>query len=128
MRQEIERRRYYGEEMISKPRVQIHQLRALVAQMAKSGDIHPRYQIMEYEGWVHAHVLRLRPRPKRWPRVLLWVVMALAFLAGVGYLTWHSRYVLGMSLGLLAGAWLLLKSLAGHSAGCTGIHCSGCRG
>lgn len=106
---------------------------ARLAEMERKGQIayafNPRIEKDEKGNtvWRCDYALLRTPRS----RVPWYVAGAAAFISasiGVGYLLWASRWVIAFFVGGVALALLLLTRLAGHSGGCVGLHCSGCRG
>jgi predicted acyltransferase len=69
-------------------------------------------------------------RSRAYVKVLSLAVGGIGTTAGLGWMLWEARFVIMTVLGgtlLLAGLWAIL-ALRGHSPGCTGLHCPGCRG
>jgi hypothetical protein len=63
-------------------------------------------------------------------KMLSLVVCSGGAAAGLGWMLWEARFVIMTVLGaalFFAGIGAILV-LRGHSPGCTGLHCSGCRG
>jgi hypothetical protein len=107
-----------------------HHLRAKVGEMKRRGEIDPRPHSIYYrrEGdEIVAYVLRMKPPPKRMPRVVAWLVTIGVSVFGVAWLLWESRYVILALLFAAAGIWWA-ATRATHSGACPGLHCSGCRG
>jgi hypothetical protein len=75
-------------------------------------------------------VIRLKPEPKRWPARLAVAVVMLALVAGISYALYSIADLIVLAFGVLCAVALLfwLLTRISHSGGCTGLHCSGCKG
>lgn len=49
-------------------------------------------------------------------------------VVGVGALVWASRYVIGAAAGMTAVLFLWFRLASHWTRGCSGLHCTGCRG
>ena len=119
-----------GPERYSCPAVKQQQLRAWVGERRRRGEFADTYSIKISNGQAHAYVLRLRPQPRRAPRVLAAVALGAGTLTWVGWALWEARWViLAVTSAALVGAAVVgLLAVFGHRPGCVGLHCSGCRG
>ena len=112
---------------ISKPKAEVHRVRAQVRDLRERGYIAEKYRMAEIDGLAVAEVLPLRPLPK--PMKLRYKVMACAAMglgaaSGLGYLLWMSRWVILVVMTVAAAIALLLALAAAgaSSKGCTGVH------
>lgn len=112
-----------------------HTLRAHLRKQERAGEIQVGWQhaslnprsgqlTVPYVRLKSASVIR-RERTLRW--TALWVG-ALALLTGVLYALWTIRVLIVSAVLLLGIAALVLRFLPHLSRGCSGLHCSGCRG
>ncbi len=117
-------------ERITAPRVKEQELRAMLRRMAERGEISARVELEQTRDHVIAYVIRLkahRTRRQAGIRVMALAATGLGALAGIGAMLWEIRYLLAA---LAAGGIcaLLIAWASSHSAGCSGIHCGGCKG
>lgn len=114
----------------------VHQVRAQARRLERRGRIRILGQGVTYlrAGSVYAAIpyVPLRGGLVKWHRervVLLagGVVMALSALATLAAAVWSYRFEIMGTGALIFGAFFLWRLLR-HDSGCTGLHCSGCRG
>lgn len=115
----------YGE--ISVPAASRHELNAKLAELYRRGYIGQTYWLLQDKGKLTATVIQLRPFPKPSPlyvKVTGAVVMGIGGLAGLGWMIWEARYVIGMALLIAAGITVAtIKVMASSGGGqCTGVH------
>jgi hypothetical protein len=114
---------------------QQHMLTARLRKMEKAGEIQVGWQhktIDPRSGKLTVPYIRLksltavkRERIIRW--TVFWVSAAMA-IGGALYALWTIRMFILTTLSLAGVAILVLRFLPHLSRGCSGIHCSGCRG
>lgn len=112
-----------------------HMLTARLRKMEKAGEIQVGWQhktIDPRSGKLTVPYIRLksltavkRERIIRW--TVFWVSAAMA-ISGALYALWTIRMFILTTLALAGAAILVLRFLPHLSRGCSGIHCSGCRG
>lgn len=112
---------------IHRPMAEVHMLRADVRNLRERGYVESTYWMAESDGKAVAAVIPLRKLPEPMPlryRVMAWAAAGLSGLAGLGWLIYESRYVIG----IVALAVLLCASFAGVAAtlssrhACSGVH------
>lgn len=125
---------YPGAIDVGRVRGSRHTVKAEVRRMEKRGEIVAveRFARQVRPGVLEIPYVRLKTleqvRRERQLKFGALVLGGLTAAYGVGWLVWESRYALELlALALLAGGALLYLSLH-WSNGCSGIHCSGCRG
>lgn len=128
------RRLYPGAIDVGRVRGSRHTVKALVHRMEKRGEIVAveRFTREIRPGVLEIPYVRLKTveqvRRIRRLKVGAFGLGALATAYGAGWLVWESRFVIALFAAVaLAGGVLLYLSLH-WSNGCSGIHCSGCRG
>jgi hypothetical protein len=108
-----------------------HKLQARLTRAERRGEV-ARVMAVSRDpnryGQYRAVIKRLRPEPKRAPRIALLLAGALTAVVSVGVMLYQIRYLIMAGLLALLLAALLIKAAAGHSVTCTGLHCPGCRG
>lgn len=114
---------------IKVPAAMEQQGRAQLRRMMERGEIASAFNPRREDGMWLCDYERLREPRSRTP----WYIGGAAtFIGGsvtLAYLVWSSRYVI---LALAATAVVVfviaVRVLAGHSGGCVGLHCPGCKG
>lgn len=112
-----------------------HTLRAELRRQERRGEIQVGWQHADldlHSGRLSVPYVRLKARSVIRRRVMVrWTVFGVSStmaVAGALYALWTVRIFILSTLGLAALAVLLLRFLPHLSRGCSGIHCSGCRG
>lgn len=108
-----------------------HKLQARLARAQRRGEVARVMNVSRDPnryGQYRVVIKRLKPEPKRTPRIALVLAGALTAVVSVGVMLYQVRYLILSGLLVLLLAALLIKKAAGHSVTCTGLHCSGCRG
>lgn len=100
---------------------------ARIREAERRGEIRLLSKIVEKKYAMYVVVVRLKPRPKRWPWYAAGAAVALGYV--VSWALWLNEYGRQTLLILGAGAasWWLLTRI-NHSGACPGLHCAGCRG
>lgn len=125
---------YPGAIDVGRVRGSRHTVKAQVHRMEKRGEIVAVEQFTKEirPGVLEIPYVRMKTveqvRRAQWLKVGALGLGALVTAYGVGWLVWESRYVIALfAVAVMFGAAALYLSLH-WSNGCSGIHCSGCRG
>jgi Flp pilus assembly protein TadB len=112
-----------------------HRLASRLAVAKRRGEVAELGRWEMVPGRQGALVRRLKPRPTWATHARRWALLGVLGLAAVALLMVAVWVVVGaliallpLILGFLAVALLLLRMATGHSGGCVGLHCPGCRG
>lgn len=126
-------RLYPGALGVGRAHGQQHPLRAALARAERRGELIPLRHLARLDprtGQVSIPYVRMKTRTQvrrmQWIRIGSMSVGGVVFLAGLGWLAWESRYIIGAAAGLLAVVGLSVWLAPHWRQGCPGLHCTGC--